>query len=204
MILNDKQINHLANTAGMIAPFEKQLVSRLNNRKVISYGLSSYGYDIRLSEKDFRIFTSRKTKKSGNFLLTKKINNPKCFNEDSVEQLTSIVDSYGEFFVIPAHGYALGVSVEAFNMPEDVTGVCLGKSTYARAGIIANITPLEAGWRGYLTLEFANTSNTPCRLYVNEGIAQVLFFKGESCQTSYSDRKGKYQNQPQTVIFSKV
>lgn len=194
MILNDKQINHLAKTTEMITPFEEQLVSTLNNRKVVSYGLSSYGYDIRLSEKDFRIFKVQE----------KKINDPKYFGNDSVEPLTSLVDKNGEFFVIPAHGYALGVSVEAFNMPEDVTGVCVGKSTYARAGIIANITPLEAGWRGYLTLEFANTSNTPCRLYVNEGIAQVLFFKGESCQTSYSDRKGKYQNQPQTVIFSKV
>ena len=204
MILNDIKINHLANTAGMITPFEKQLVSTLNNRKVISYGLSSYGYDIRLSEKDFRIFKTRKTKISGNFLLTQKINNPKCFKEDSVEQLTSIVDCYGEFFVIPAYGYALGVSVEEFNLPENVTGVCMGKSTYARSGIIANITPLEAGWRGYLTLEFANTSNTPCRLYVNEGIAQVLFFEGEQCHTSYSDRKGKYQNQPQSVILPKV
>jgi dCTP deaminase len=204
MILNDKQINHLAKTTEMIIPFEEQLVSILNNRKVVSYGLSSYGYDIRLSEKDFRIFTARKTKTAGSFFLKDKINDPKYFGNDSVEPLTSLVDKNGEFFVIPAHGYALGVSVEAFNMPEDVTGVCVGKSTYARAGIIANITPLEAGWRGYLTLEFANTSNTPCRLYVNEGIAQVLFFKGESCQTSYSDRKGKYQNQPQTVIFSKV
>lgn len=194
MILNDKQINHLAETTEMITPFEKQLVSTINNRKVVSYGLSSYGYDIRLSEKDFRIFK----------LQEEKINDPKYFGNDSVEPLTNLVDKNGEFFVIPAHGYALGVSVEAFNMPENVTGVCVGKSTYARAGIIANITPLEAGWRGYLTLEFANTSNTPCRLYVNEGIAQVLFFKGELCKTSYSDRKGKYQNQPQTVIFSKV
>lgn len=194
MILNDKQINHLAKTTGMITPLEEKLVSTINDRKVVSYGLSSYGYDIRLSEKDFRIFKVQE----------KKINDPKYFKDDSVQPLTSLVDKNGEFFVIPAHGYALGVSVEAFNMPEDVTGVCIGKSTYARAGIIANITPLEAGWRGYLTLEFANTSNTPCRLYVNEGIAQVLFFKGEMCKTSYSDRKGKYQNQPQTVIFSKV
>jgi dCTP deaminase len=194
MILNDKKINHLANTAGMITPFEKQLVSILNNRKVVSYGLSSYGYDIRLSEKDFRIFKPQ----------VLKINDPKSFNDDSVEPLTSLVDKNGEFFVIPAHGYALGVSVEEFNMPENVTGVCVGKSTYARSGIIANMTPLEAGWRGYLTLEFANTSNTPCRLYINEGIAQVLFFEGEICNTSYSDRKGKYQNQPQAVILPKA
>lgn len=194
MILNDKKINHLANTVGIITPFEKQLVSTVNKRKVVSYGLSSYGYDIRLSEKDFRIVKAQK----------EKINDPKRFNDDSVESLTSLVDNNGEFFIIPAHGYALGVSVEAFNMPENVTGLCVGKSTYARAGIIANITPLEAGWCGYLTLEFANTSNTPCRLYVNEGIAQVQFFEGEKCNTSYSERKGKYQNQPQTVILSKV
>ena len=194
MILSDKKINHLANTVGMITPFEKQLVSILNSRKVVSYGLSSYGYDIRLSKKDFRVFKAQK----------EKINDPKRFNDNSVEPLTSLVDENGEFFVIPAHGYALGVSVEEFNMPENVTGVCLGKSTYARAGIIANMTPLEAGWRGYLTLEFANTSNTPCRLYINEGIAQVLFYEGEKCNTSYSDRKGKYQNQPQSVILSKV
>lgn len=194
MMLNDKKINHLAKTTAMITPFEDKLVSTINNRKVVSYGLSSYGYDIRLSEKDFRIFQSQQ----------EKINDPKRFESDSVKPLTSLVDKHGEFFVIPAYGYALGVSVEAFNMPENVTGVCMGKSTYARAGIIANITPLEAGWCGYLTLEFANTSNTPCRLYVNEGIAQVLFFEGEKCNISYSDRKGKYQNQPQTVILSKV
>jgi dCTP deaminase len=194
MVLNDKKISHLANTVQMITPFEKQLISHVNNRKVISYGLSSYGYDIRLSEKDFRIFKAQ----------DKKINDPKRFKDDSLEPLPSLVDNNGEFFVIPAHGYALGVSVEAFKMPENVTGVCVGKSTYARAGIIANITPLEAGWCGYLTLEFANTSNTPCRLYVNEGVAQLLFFEGQTCNTSYSDRKGKYQNQPQTVILSKV
>ena len=194
MMLNDKKINHLAKTTAMITPFEDKLVSTINNRKVVSYGLSSYGYDIRLSEKDFRIFQAQQ----------EKINDPKRFESDSVKPLTSLVDKHGEFFVIPAYGYALGVSVEAFNMPENVTGVCMGKSTYARAGIIANITPLEAGWCGYLTLEFANTSNTPCRLYVNEGIAQVLFFEGEKCNISYSDRKGKYQNQPQTVILSKV
>jgi dCTP deaminase len=194
MILNDKKINYLVTTNGMITPFEKQLVSAINGRKVVSYGLSSYGYDIRLSEKDFRIFKSQE----------ETVNDPKSFSENSLEPLTTLVDNKGEFFVIPAHGYALGVSVEAFNMPENVTGVCTGKSTYARAGIIANITPLEAGWCGYLTLEFANTSNTPCRLYVNEGVVQILFFEGEECHTTYSDRKGKYQNQPQAVILSKV
>lgn len=194
MILNDKKINHLVLTTGMITPFEKHLTSHVNEKKVISYGLSSYGYDIRLSCKDFRLFKPQKDK----------VNDPKNFTETSLESILSLVDNKGEFFVIPPHGYALGVSVEAFNMPENITGVCVGKSTYARAGIVANITPLEAGWRGYLTLEFANTSNTPCRLYANEGIAQVLFFEGEQCNTSYSDRKGKYQNQPQSVILSKV
>jgi len=191
MIINDKKLKDLALNEGMISPFEGELVREKDGRKVISYGLSSYGYDIRLSSIELKVFSYE----NGN------VNDPKNFKEDSLEILYSRVDKRGEFFILPAHGYALGVSVEKFDMPSNVTGICTGKSTYARSGIIANITPLEAGWRGYLTLEIANTSNIPCKIYANEGIAQVLFFSGDQCQTSYSNRNGKYLDQPQSIVL---
>lgn len=194
MLINDKKLKELALNDGMISPFEEQLVREKDGRKVISYGLSSYGYDIRLSPTEFKIFTA------DNVVL----NDPKNFKEDSVEMVYSSVDSKGEFFILPAYSYALGVSVEKFDMPSNVTGICVGKSTYARSGILANITPLEAGWRGYLTLELSNLTDTPCRLYADEGIAQILFYEGEPCDTCYATRNGKYNDQPQSIVFSKV
>jgi len=194
MMINDRKIKELALNQEMISPFESELVREKDGRKVISYGLSSYGYDIRLSPLELKIFST------GNGI----INDPKNFKEDALEILYSRVDNKGEFFILPAYGYALGVSVEKFNMPNNVTGICTGKSTYARSGIIANITPLEAGWRGYLTLEISNPTNIPCRLYANEGIAQILFFEGDACDTCYASRNGKYLDQPQKIILSKV
>ena len=192
MILNDKRIAYLGTAKQLMIPFEHGLVSSKDGNKVISYGLSSYGYDIRLSPKEFYIFIDKE-----------RANDPKRFNKDAVIEIELREDGNEQYFIMPPHSYGLGVSLELFNIPNNVTGICVGKSTYARSGIIANLTPLEAGWRGYLTLEFANTSNAPCRLYANEGIAQVIFFEAEDCLTPYSSRNGKYQDQPQQVIFAK-
>jgi dCTP deaminase len=192
MILNDKRIAYLAKSRELITPFEHLLVSCRDGNKVISYGLSSSGYDIRLSPKEFYIFADKE-----------RANDPKAFTKDNVIPLELTKDVNGEYFIMPPHSYGLGVSVELFDMPSNVMGICTGKSTYARAGIDANLTPLEPGWRGYLTLEFANSSNAPCRLYANEGIAQIVFFETDDCQTSYESRKGKYQNQPHEVVFAK-
>jgi dCTP deaminase len=192
MILDDKRLAQLGKSQELMIPFEFNSVSSKNGNKVISYGLGSYGYDIRLSPKEFYLFVDKE-----------RANDPKEFKQDAVINLELKKDVNGEYFIMPPHSYGLGVSLELFNMPNNVTGICMGKSTYARVGIVANITPLEAGWSGYLTLEFANTSNAPCRLYANEGIAQVIFFEGENCLTSYAFRQGKYQNQPQQVVFAK-
>ena len=192
MILNDKRIAFLGTAKALMIPFEHSLVSSKNGNKVISYGLSSYGYDIRLSPKEFYLFVDKE-----------RANDPKQFKQDAVEAIELKEDTNGQYFLMPPHSYGLGVSLELFNIPNNVTGICEGKSTYARSGIMINLTPLEAGWSGYLTLEFANVSNAPCRLYANEGIAQIIFFEAEDCLTPYSSRKGKYQDQPEQVVFAK-
>lgn len=179
---------------GMIFPFVDQSVRTLDGRSVLSYGLSSYGYDIRLSPKEF--FTFRH--------LPGRVVNPKKFNPDNLEAVQLESDQDGDFFTIPAHSYGLGVSLEKLTMPADVTAVCVGKSTYARVGLIANITPVEAGWNGYLTLEFSNASSADCRIYAYEGVAQLLFFQGERCKTTYAERSGKYQNQQDSVTLAKL
>lgn len=173
----------------MITPFEPELVTTNNNKKVISYGLSSFGYDIRLSSKELYIYNT------GTSDIKKKEIDPKDFSQDLVSKAKIQKDKTGSFFIIPPHGYALGVSVERFAIPKFITAIAVGKSTYARAGIIVNITPLEAGWSGYLTIEIANLTALNCRVYALEGIAQILFLSGYQCSKSYSDRQGKYQNQ---------
>jgi dCTP deaminase len=192
-ILNDTEITELSKEINLITPFEVTLVKTIKKLKVISYGLSSYGYDIRLSPQELTVFTSN----------TEWID-PKSFDSKHLAKLKLYTDTSGSYFVIPGHSYALGVALEKINMPNYLTGVCIGKSTYARSGLIANLTPIEAGWSGYLTLELANTSDAPCKVYANEGIAQVLFFKGNPCLTSYSDRQGKYQNQKNEITLPKV
>ncbi len=160
---------------GMIKPFEDRQV----RKGTISYGLSSYGYDIRIAE-EFKIFTNINTT----------IVDPKSFDP------RSFVDYQGEVAIIPPNSFALGRSVEYFRIPRDVLTICVGKSTYARCGIITNVTPFEPEWEGYVTLEISNTTPLPAKIYANEGIAQVLFFQSdEACQTSYADRQGKYQAQ---------
>ena len=194
MILNDLTIQLLAK-AGMIAPFEKSLVRRLEGgQPVLSYGPSSYGYDLRLSAKEFLIFRH----------VPGTVVDPKAFNSKNLESTPLQKDDSGCFFILPARSYGLGVAVEQLHLPTDVTAICVGKSTYARCGIIANVTPAEAGWKGHLTLEFSNSSAADCRIYANEGVVQMLFFRGETCGTSYKTRQGKYQNQRQRVTLPKV
>jgi dCTP deaminase len=175
----------------MISPFESKLIKEVGSDRVISYGLSSYGYDIRLCPTDFRLVC-------GN---SKDEIDPKSFDDTSVYKV-EIIDN--KYFWLPPHAYALGVSVEKFIMPDNVTAIALGKSTYARCGILVNVTPLEAGWSGHLTIEIANLTNAPCKIYANEGIAQLLFYQGQRCNTTYSERNGKYQNQPHSVVLPKV
>jgi len=164
---------------GMIEPFEAEQVSSVDGQRVISYGTSSYGYDIRCSN-EFKIFTN----------INSAIVDPKSFDE------SSFVDFRGDCCIIPPNSFALARTVEYFRIPRNVLTICLGKSTYARCGIIVNVTPFEPEWEGYVTLEFSNTTPLPARIYANEGVAQVVFFEGdESCDVSYKDRKGKYQGQ---------
>jgi dCTP deaminase len=163
-------------------------------RPVISYGLSSYGYDLRLSPAEFRIFRH----------IPGKVVDPKNFNPDNLESTALHSDESGEYFILPAHSYGLGVALERIDLPDNITVICIGKSTYARCGIIANLTPAEAAWRGHLTLEFSNSSSADCRIYANEGIVQLLFLEGEPCQVSYETRRGKYQDQPERVTLAKV
>ena len=180
---------------GMIAPFESRLVRKVeNNLPVISYGLSSFGYDIRLSPSEFRIFRH----------IPGTVVDPKNFNPDNLEATILQEDKNGHFFILPAHSYGLGVALEKLAIPNNITVLCIGKSTYARVGLIANLTPGEAGWRGHLTLEFSNSSSADCRIYANEGVVQLLFLEGNPCETSYQKRQGKYQDQPEKVIFSRV
>ena len=194
MILNDKQILELAHQ-GMITPFEPTLVRQSEGKSAISYGLSSYGYDIRLSPKKFVRFNPHKG-----------VIDPKNFDPKFLEEEVLNQDEQGSYFVIPPFTYALGVAVEKLKMPPDVTGTCIGKSTYARAGLIANLTPVEAGWVGHLTLEFFNAAPAPIRVYAGEGIAQIQFHRGEPCSTSYGDRAcgGKYQGQDETITTAKA
>ncbi|MGC9504470.1 dCTP deaminase [Baaleninema sp.] len=193
MIKNDTWIAQMAQK-GMISPFEAQQIRHADDLPVISYGLSSFGYDIRLSPAEFRIFRH----------IPGTVVDPKNFNPENLEPTKLYTDENGSYFVLPAHSYGLGVALEKLDIPNNVTVVCLGKSTYARCGIIANITPAEAAWKGHLTLEFSNSSSADCRIYANEGVVQLLFFEGEACDTSYEDRKGKYQDQLEKVTLAKV
>lgn len=192
MILSDLEITELA-SKGAIEPFESRLINKFDGIKTITYGLSSFGYDIRLSPNDFRIFKH----------IPGTVVDPKNFNPDNLESTRLYHDRFGSYFILPAHSYGLGVAIECLSLPRDVTVFCVGKSTYARAGIIANVTPAEAGWRGHLTLEFSNSSSADCRIYANEGIVQLLFLRGNPCLTSYQDRSGKYQGQCEMVTLAK-
>ncbi|MEA5447188.1 dCTP deaminase [Leptolyngbya sp. CCNP1308] len=199
MIKNDAWIDKMAKE-GMIQPFQPSLVRQLENadtslgQPVISYGLSSYGYDIRLSPAEFRIFRH----------IPGTVVDPKNFSPANLEPTALKTDESGSYFILPAHSYGLGVALEKISVPNNISVICIGKSTYARCGIIANLTPAEAGWRGHLTLEFSNSSSADCRIYASEGVVQLIFFEGEPCQVSYETRRGKYQDQAEQVTLAKV
>lgn len=176
----DHWIRKMAQEHNMIEPF----VEHLERKGVISYGLSSYGYDMRVANQ-FKIFTNVRSA----------IVDPKNFSPDS------FVDFEGDVCIIPPNSFALARSVEYFRIPRSVLAVTLGKSTYARAGIVTNMTPFEPSWEGHVTLEISNTTPLPAKIYANEGIAQVIFFEAdEECEVSYADRKGKYQGQTGITI----
>lgn len=159
-------------------------------------GLGSYGYDLSLSDREFKIY--RDLKRHNDEI------NPKDFNQDYLEEIELKTDKWGKYFVLPKYSYGLGCSVEYIDMPDNITGIAIGKSTYARIGIIANITPIECGWKGYLTLEFANTSPNNVRIYANEGVVQILLFSSIEPEKTYSDKGGKYNYQPEEITTPKV
>ena len=176
----DWQIIDSSTWLKMIEPFEPRQVKEVNGQRVISYGLSSFGYDMRVAN-EFKIFSAS----TGQLTVI----DPKAIEEKA------LVDYVGGYCIIPPNSFALARSVEYFRMPANVTGIVLGKSTYARCGIVTNFTPLESGWEGFVTIEISNTTPVPVKVYANEGIAQCLFFGGEFPLVTYADRKGKYQAQ---------
>jgi len=179
-IKSDKWIKRMATEHQMIVPFEERQI----RNGVISYGLSSYGYDIRVAN-EFKIFTN----------VNSTIVDPKNFDEQS------FVDFKGDICIVPPNSFALARTVEYFKIPRNVLTICLGKSTYARCGIIVNVTPFEPEWEGSATLEISNTTPLPAKIYANEGIAQVVFFEAdETCEVSYADKKGKYQAQQDITL----
>jgi dCTP deaminase len=178
-VKSDRWIRRMAIEQQMIHPFEAELVRTVGATRVVSFGTSSYGYDVRCAD-EFKVFTN----------INSTIVDPKQFDP------RSFVDVKGPQCIIPPNSFALARTVEYFRVPRDVLVVCLGKSTYARCGIIVNVTPLEPEWEGHVTLEFSNTTPLPARIYANEGVAQMLFFGAEEvCETSYRDRGGKYMGQ---------
>ena len=175
----DKWIRRMAQEFGMIEPFIPGQVRENEHGKIVSYGTSSYGYDVRCA-REFKVFTN----------INSAVVDPKDFTADS------FIDVESDVCIIPPNSFVLARTVEYFRIPRNVLTICLGKSTYARCGIIVNVTPLEPEWEGHVTLEFSNTTNLPAKIYANEGVAQMLFLESdEVCDTSYADRGGKYQGQ---------
>jgi dCTP deaminase len=178
-IKSDRWIRNMAQEQAMIAPFEAGQVRDTDAGKIVSYGTSSYGYDVRCA-REFKIFTN----------INSAVVDPKRFDRNS------FVDVETDVCIIPPNSFVLARTVEYFKIPRNVLTICVGKSTYARCGIIVNVTPLEPEWEGHVTLEFSNTTNLPAKIYANEGVAQMLFLESdEVCETSYKDRQGKYQGQ---------
>jgi len=186
-IMPDNWIRTQAEEHGMISPFVASQVREVNGAPVISYGVSSYGYDARVAN-EFKVFTN----------INSVIIDPKNFDS------SSLVDKQGDVCIIPPNSFVLAKTVEYFKIPKDVLVICIGKSTYARCGIIVNVTPLEPGWEGYVTLEFSNTTPLPAKIYACEGVCQFLFLKSDyACDISYMNRNGKYMNQT-TIMLPKV
>jgi len=217
MLLNDIEIKELARQ-GMITPFVPGKVREIITQrapsprilysedgwfnegdrcfekitKALSFGLGHFGYDIRLSPKEFKIFRH----------IPGTVINPKAFNPENLVDAELRHDKYGAYFIIPGHSYGLGVAIEKLKLPAHVTALAIGKSTYARLGLIANLTPAEAGWEGHLTLEFSNSSPADIRVYANEGVVQLLFLTGNPCKVGYGD--GKYQGQDEAIVFARI
>ena len=183
----DSWIARMAEEHGMIEPFEKNQIRHVDggDSRLVSYGLSSYGYDLRVAN-EFKVFTN----------VLNSVVDPKRFDEKSFVTIET-----DDVCIVPPNSFALARSVEYFRIPRDVLTICLGKSTYARCGIIVNVTPFEPEWEGQVTLEISNTTPLPAKIYANEGLAQVIFFRsGQTCDVSYADRKGKYMNQKGITI----
>lgn len=181
-VLSDKEICERCKNEGMISPFVEKSVRKTDNAKVLSYGVSSYGYDVRVSN-EFKVFTN----------INSSIIDPKNFSEDNF--VTKVVKD-GDCLILPPNSFALANTVETFKIPRDIVVICVGKSTYARCGIVVNVTPIEPEFEGQVVLEFSNTTTLPAKIYAGEGACQFVFFKGNTvCETSYKDRNGKYQNQ---------
>lgn len=183
----DNWIRKMAKEHGMIEPFEENQVRHAEGGggRLVSYGLSSYGYDLRVAN-EFKVFTN----------VLNSVVDPKQFDEKSFVDIKT-----DDVCIVPPNSFALARSIEYFRIPRDVLTICLGKSTYARCGIIVNVTPFEPEWEGQVTLEISNTTPLPAKIYANEGLAQVIFFKAsEGCDTSYADRKGKYMAQKGITI----
>ena len=178
-IKSDKWIKEMAESHAMIEPFQYDQVKKNETGSIVSYGTSSYGYDVRCSD-EFKIFTN----------INSAFVDPKAFDDQI------FVDVKNDVCIIPPNSFALARTVEYFRIPRQVLTLCLGKSTYARCGIIVNVTPLEPEWEGHVTLEFSNTTTLPAKIYANEGVAHFIFLESDDvCETSYKDRKGKYQGQ---------
>ncbi|WP_407064904.1 dCTP deaminase [Chloracidobacterium validum] len=187
MIKSDKWILRMCEEYHLISPFERQLIRQVEDRRIISCGLSSYGYDCRLAKDEFKVFSPIQGTEV----------DPKNFNPNNLLDIPLRTAADGsQYWLLPPHSYALGVTIEQFQMPRNVTAIALGKSTYARCGLIQNTTPLEADWKGRLVIELYNAANLPVRLYAEEGFVQIIFFESdEDCAVSYRDRAGKYQGQ---------
>jgi len=169
----------MAEERGMIEPYVSHQIASVEEKRIVSYGTSSYVYDVRCST-EFKIFTN----------INAAVIDPKAFDD------SSFIEFQGDVCIIPPNSFVLARTIEYFRIPRNVLTICVGKSTYARCGIIVNVTPFEPEWEGYVTLEFSNTTPLPAKIYANEGVAQVIFFESEEeCEISYKDRKGKYQGQ---------
>lgn len=192
-LLPDWEIERLAREEGMIEPFFPEKIRKVDDHRVLSFGLSSYGYDLQLSPEQFKIFRH----------VPGTIINPKDFSPENLEdaQLHSC-KGYGKHFIVPGNSYSLGFSLPKIRIPGDVMVLFIGKSTYARSGLIANLTPGEPLWKGHLTIELSNASPADCMIFPDEGIVQALFFRGEPCRKSYGD--GKYQNQGAQIVMARV
>ena len=186
-IKSDRWIKRMSSAQNLINPFEEKLIRTVDDHRIISCGLSSYGYDCRLARDEFKVFSP----------VTGTEIDPKNFDPNSLLDVPiRRAEDGSDYWLLPPHSYALGVTIERFQIPRNVTALAIGKSTYARCGLIANTTPLEANWCGRLVVELYNAANLPVRLYAEEGFIQILFFESdEECETSYSDRGGKYQDQ---------